>query len=199
MRINVAQQLKGFLGSSRSYTIDEITEEGYPIKAQVKLVRTNRSILVTGQLKTIVNSTCSRCLKEFEQPMELKIEEEYFPARDMLTGMPTPMIEDMDGFVIGEDHILDLSEAVRQNILLNLSTKPVCRPECAGLCNRCGHNLNQGACHCPEESFDPRWSPLREMLEIRKRGFENYATSTKKKNIKESSGNKEQSPKLCPS
>jgi uncharacterized protein len=164
VRINVAQQLKSSLGDRRCYFIDEITREGYPVKGEVTLVRTNHSILVTGQFRTVITSTCSRCLEEFEQQLEFKIEEEYFPERDMTTGLPVQVSEDGEGFVIGEDHILDISEAVRQNILLNLPTKPVCQPECAGLCHRCGYNLNYGPCHCSEESSDPRWSPLREIF-----------------------------------
>ena len=164
MKVNVAQQLKSPLGDIRYYSIDETTGEGLPIQGEAKLVRTNRSILVTGRFRTVIKSTCSRCLEEFECPLEFEIEEEYFPTRDIISGLPTPLAEDVDGFIIGEDHVLDLSEAVRQNILLNLPTKPVCQPKCAGLCHKCGYNLNYGPCHCPEEQFDLRWSPLRTLI-----------------------------------
>jgi len=164
MIINVAQQLKGFLGDRRQYSIDETTSEGVPIKAEITLVRTHRSILVTGQFNTQVDSVCSRCLDEFMQPVTFQLEEEFFPLRDLSTDMPAHVDEGTDAFFIGEDNILDLNEAVRQNMLINLPAKPICRPECAGLCQRCGCNLNYGPCHCSEESSDPRWSPLRELF-----------------------------------
>ncbi|MBM3131650.1 MAG: DUF177 domain-containing protein [Chloroflexi bacterium] len=166
MRVNVAQLLKGTVGDTRRYDIDETIEEGLPVVGEAKLVLTNRSILVTGAFKTIIHSTCSRCLKEFENPLEFTIEEEFFPTGDILN-VPAPPVEPeekADGFVIGEDHVLDLSEALRQNLLLSIPTKPVCQPRCAGLCPYCGHDLNKGPCGCAEEQLDPRWSPLRQLL-----------------------------------
>ncbi len=164
MVFNVAQLLKGLVGDHRHYSIDEITSEGYPVTGEVTLLRTNRSILVKGKLQTSVHCTCGRCLEDFDLPMDLEIEEEYFPAMDVLTGSLTPEIEAADGFVIEEDNTLDLSEAVRQSIVLAQPIKTICQPECAGLCHQCGENLNYGSCHCSEESRDPRWAPLREIL-----------------------------------
>ena len=164
MRINVAGQLKSPLGDRRDYHIDEETPEGLPIKGEVALVRTHRSILVTGKFNTLVKSTCVRCLEEFNQPVELAIEEEFFPARDFSTDMPKSADSDTDSFTIDPDNTLDLSEAVRQGTELNLPVKPVCQIDCAGLCPQCGCNLNNNPCHCSEGPADPRWSPLREMF-----------------------------------
>ncbi|MCL0075687.1 DUF177 domain-containing protein [Dehalococcoidia bacterium] len=164
MQINAAQQLKSPLGDTRYYSIDETTREGFHIRGEAKLVRTNRSILVTGQFITVVRCTCSRCLEEFECPLEFEMEEEYFPAGAIPNGLAGPVADDMDGFAIGGDHILDLNEAVRQNILINLPAKPLCQEECAGLCQRCGYNLNYGPCHCVGEQGDPRWTPLGALL-----------------------------------
>jgi uncharacterized protein len=164
MQMNVAQQLKGPLGATRDYSIDETTREGFHIRGEVKLVRTNRSILVTGQLRTVIESTCSRCLEAFECSLGFEMEEEYFPAGDILSGLAVPVSDDVDGFPISADHILDLSEAVRQNILVGLPSKPLCQVECAGLCQTCGHNLNYGSCHCVGEQDDSRWASLRALL-----------------------------------
>lgn len=166
MRVNVAQLLKGTVGDARRYDIDEVIEGSFPVMGEAKLVLTNRSIFVTGAFKTVIHSTCSRCLKEFKNPLEFTIEEEFFPMGDILK-VPAPPVEPeekADGFVISEDHILDLSEALRQNLLLSIPTKPICQPECAGLCPKCGHDLNKSSCDCPDEQLDPRWSPLRQLL-----------------------------------
>ncbi len=76
MKINVAQQLKEHVGSVRQYDIDETDEDGFPIRGNVQLLRTNSSILVTGSLKTIARDECSRCLEQFEYPLKINIEEE---------------------------------------------------------------------------------------------------------------------------
>jgi len=137
------------------------------VHGEIKLVLTNRSILATGEFSTIANCTCSRCLEEFQYPLEFGLLEEFFPAGDILkdTPMPVAKVDEEDGFIIGEDHILDLSEALRQNMIIGLPAKPVCKPECAGLCHKCGQNLNTGQCDCPKEQSDPRWSPLMKLIE----------------------------------
>jgi uncharacterized protein len=104
-------------------------------------------------------------LEEFEYPLEFEMEAEYFPAGDIPCGLAGAVSDDVDGFTIGDDHILDLNEAVRQSILISLPSKFLCQVECAGLCQRCGHNLNYGPCHCGGEREDhPRWTPLRALL-----------------------------------
>ena len=71
MEINVSQQLKEPIGSTREYDIDEpadILENGIDtrIKGNVKFTRTNRGILVQGTLNTVVPIECSRCLGSFD-------------------------------------------------------------------------------------------------------------------------------------
>jgi len=146
MRINVAEQLKQPIGQVRCYQISESNDQELPIQGEVQLLRTGRGILVTGSLKTTVKSICSRCLEEFDCTLTLDIEEEYFPNTDR------PMAEEIEGFVIDESHVLDLTEAIRQHTLLTLPMKPICREDCAGLCPNCGHNLNRGPCYCARET-----------------------------------------------
>lgn len=167
MRINVAQLLKGSVGDSRSYPIEVTVEGSFPVKGEAKLVLTNRSILVTGVFQTTVQSTCIRCLKEFEEHIEFAMEEEFFPTGDILTVacLPVEAEERAEGFVIPEDHVLDLSEAIRQNLWLNVPANPVCAVDCPGLCPHCGHDLNEGPCQCSNEASDPRWIPLKQWLD----------------------------------
>lgn len=171
MQINVAQLLKESVGAIRTYDIDETTGEGFRIQGSVKLLRTNRSILVTGSLKTTTRVECSRCLQKFEHPLQIDIEEEYFLTRDPVTGVALPPTGEAGAFVIDENHILDLTEAIRQYTIMALPMKPVCREDCAGLCPHCGRNLNLGACQCPPSAPDARWAPLLALRsEKKKRG-----------------------------
>ena len=166
MQINVGQQLKEAVGSSRSYQISDFTEEDqgrFPIQGQVELLRTDRGILVRGTLGTKIRAMCSRCLSPFDHPLRLRIEEEFFPVIDVISGISLPLGEGGGAFTIDENHILDLSEAVRQYVLLAAPMKPLCRKDCAGLCPSCGRNLNQGSCGCPAGSPDPRWSQLEKL------------------------------------
>jgi uncharacterized protein len=160
MKINVAQQLKEHVGSVRQYDIDETDEDGFPIRGKVQLLRTNSSILATGNLETIARDECSRCLEQFEYPLKINIEEEYFLTRDPVSGLPLPPPTEVGAFLIDENHTLDLGEAVRQYKIIALPMKPVCREDCAGLCPHCGRNLNYVTCDCPPAPPDARWAPL---------------------------------------
>ena len=164
MRINVAQQLKGLVGEVRRYRVDEITSDGFPLRGDLKLVRTDRGILVTGKLQTSVKAVCSRCLEEFELSLSFELEEEYFPAKDFPMTLGPLSLGEREGFAIDENNILDLDEAVRQHVLLNLPAKPLCRPDCAGLCPNCGQNLNYGPCGCDLESTNMALAPLKALL-----------------------------------
>jgi len=164
MRINVAQQLKGHIGESRSITINETSSDGFPIEGKAILVLTNRSILVTGSFKTSIKCVCSRCLEEFEQSYIMELEEEFFPENGFLRDGMMREDNSIEGFSIGEDNVLDLNEAFRQNTLVNVPQKPVCHQDCAGLCPKCGCNLNVQTCDCSRQQTDPRWAPLHNLI-----------------------------------
>ena len=163
MQINVSHQLKASIGSIRNYEVSGIVNVAggkSMVQGEVKLMRTDRSILAKSTLHTAVEVTCSRCLGLCACPLTLKIEEEYFPITDVASGASLPLPEEPSCFTIDEHHIIDLTEVIRQYALLTIPMKPLCRGDCAGLCSDCGQNLNQGPCHCSPWGRDPRWSEL---------------------------------------
>jgi uncharacterized protein len=168
VEINVAQLLKAPIGTTRDYEVDEVADiddGGYPVKGKVQLTRTNRGILVKGTINIEIKITCSRCLDEFNCPLTLKIEEEYFPSIDVVTGAPVALPDEPGSFTINERHILDLTEAIRQYAIMATPMKPLCRQDCAGLCPTCGYDLNRGSCGClPQVS---QGSTLEERLPAR--------------------------------
>jgi uncharacterized protein len=163
MQMNVSQLLKEYIGSTRNYKVDETAdfsdEKDIRVRGDIRLTRTDKGILAQGKLQTEIELTCSRCLSTFNCPLTLNIEEEYFPTMDVLTGASLPLPEEPGSFTIDEHHIIDLTEAIRQYIMLVMPMKPLCDEGCAGLCPSCGHNLNQGRCECPPQT-DPRWAKL---------------------------------------
>lgn len=154
MQINTAQLLKESVGATRNYEIDDdlsFEEEeidGCHVRGDIELIRTDKSILVKGELEGQSNLMCSRCLEYFQQPLKFKIEEEFFPTVDVNRGGSPFVPEDSTVFMIDEHHILDLSEAVRQYALIDIPMKPLCSNDCQGICPGCGANLNQDDCKC---------------------------------------------------
>jgi uncharacterized protein len=172
VRFNVAQLLKAGAGASREYDLEEdvggidpSVDVATPLVGRVKFLRTGGGILVTGHLRTEVCLPCRRCLTSVNAPVEFDLEEEFRPSIDVITGVPLPMQEDEDPVTRTDGrHILDLTEVIRQNLLLALPISALCDAKCRGLCPMCGENLNEGPCGCQHEQGDPRLAVLRDLL-----------------------------------
>ena len=109
-------------------------------------------MLVRSKLSGEVNGQCRRCLTPVGQPFALEGSELFRPATDVWE----------DGYAL-KDATIDLEPMARDLIALELPANPLCRPDCKGLCSRCGADLNDGPCACPEET-DPRWSALKDLV-----------------------------------
>jgi uncharacterized protein len=133
---NIAQLLKSPIGTTRELEVADninINNEKSLFESQVKLVRTNRSILATGKFNSHLKLECCRCLKTFNCPISFNIEEEYFPVTDTHTGIHLASPEEPDSFTIDEHHMINLTEAIRQNAVLAIPMKLLCHPDCSGV------------------------------------------------------------------
>jgi uncharacterized protein len=65
---------------------------------------------------------------------------------------------------------VDLSEEIANCLRIELPMKPLCRPDCAGLCQKCGANLNEGPCGCKPDEEDGPWAKLRGLIPRTPRG-----------------------------
>ncbi len=176
LRFNVAGLLKETAGASRDYDVDAAPEEVSslledaravaPLRGHLRMLRTQRSIFVRGRLQTTVAVECSRCLTDVTVPLAFELEEEFFPEIDVTTGHHLPRPDDDGlGFMIDANHELDLAEAVRQHLLLELPMQALCSESCAGLCPHCGVDLNTGECACADDAIDERLAPLRALFD----------------------------------
>lgn len=172
MLFNVAQLMKSAVGTSfvtdfqedeGEVTLDDDLKVVSPLEGHVRMRRTNQGLLVDGQVDLTLELECTRCLKDFEQPMHVTFEEQFYPTVDVLTGMPLPTFDEEEIFPIDDHHLLDLTEAVRQNTLTALPMVTVCREDCKGLCSQCGRDLNFGPCDCKPE-VDTRLGILEQLF-----------------------------------
>ncbi|HEY0752684.1 MAG TPA: DUF177 domain-containing protein [Ktedonobacteraceae bacterium] len=172
MLFNVAQLMKSIVGTSfvtdfqedDEITLDNDLQTLGPIEGHARMRRTNQGLLVDGWVDLTLGLTCTRCLQDFEQPMHVTFEELFYPTVDILTGMPTPDFDQEEIFPLDDHHQLDLTEAVRQNVLLALPMVTLCKEDCQGLCSQCGKDLNLGPCACKPE-VDQRLSVLEKLLQ----------------------------------
>ena len=160
MKVNVAQLLKEAVGSERIYTFEELMDENdnMHVNGILTLTRTNKGILGKGTVSVNVPGTCSRCLSDIAIPLNFEFTEEFLPVIDINSGRP--ISNNANGFIIDNNHILDLDEIIRQYTVLNTPMKQLCQPDCSGICPSCGRNLNTGECECSQRHYDKRWGKL---------------------------------------
>ena len=164
MRINVLGELRQPIGHVASVDLEDAPLpidglEVRDVKGEVTLLRTDRGLLVTLAAAGLTEEQCSRCLLPVKSPIEIRFKEEYIPVLDLNTNAPMRFEGPQDTFRIGADFMLDLSEGMRQYVLMSESSKPLCSPSCAGLCASCGVDLNSRECGCGADA-DSRWLPL---------------------------------------
>jgi uncharacterized protein len=99
-----------------------------PIQVILQLKRGIGYIQVKGEIKVNLKLNCSRCLEDFTKDFSYNLDLN-FPVRE-------------------DQLFLDITEDLRQEIILNRPFKILCRPDCKGLCPVCGSNLNKGVCSC---------------------------------------------------
>jgi uncharacterized protein len=142
-----------------------------PIVGSADFTNTGNLILVRGKMKTVLDVECSRCLGSSRIPVDVIIEEQ-FPIQsleDVLAGHEEPILED-ENEPLFVDNIFDLSEYIRQTVLVEVPIKPLCSDVCKGLCPHCGRNLNEGPCECPVTVETHPFSALQQLLRKEKDG-----------------------------
>lgn len=173
-RFSVSQLLQEPTGATRHYELDDAlllvdeTLRIQPVVGHVRLTRTPKGVLADVSVRGCAELECSRCLKVFEQALEITFSEEFFQTVAVTTGVRLPLPEVDDPFLIDETHRLDLADALREYALLALPQAPRCTEACKGLCPQCGHDRNQGACACVPESSDERLAVLARLLDDRR-------------------------------
>lgn len=127
-----------------------------PLQGEFQAIRTGEGILVRGTFNSNMDAACVRCLEDYVQPITAVVEDlYYYPA-----SLAPP-----ESFVIHDDGNADLGPLVRDVSLLAMPMKPLCSPDCLGLCDQCGQNLNEGQCECEKDDIDPRLTALKLLLE----------------------------------
>lgn len=131
-----------------------LAEVDAPVDAGLKLEAVSEGVFVSGRLSGLSELTCSRCLKSFEAPFDVKVGE-------LFSVDPT----DDDDYSVTEPGEIDLEPMIRDAVLLSMPFSPLCREDCKGLCPRCGGDRNLGECQCSDHEIDPRWATLENFAE----------------------------------
>jgi uncharacterized protein len=162
------------------FAIEEIGEEGLNFKFVLKkdqivigqtdlnlnddvavkgiLTRIDDNVYLKGGVTTSVVTSCSRCLDELSCPIDSELKAHFAPIDDRLTSLNEVELHASDIDVeVYEKQQINLTQSVRDSILLAVPAICLCEDGCKGLCFQCGKNLNHAFCQCSTESItDPR-------------------------------------------
>ena len=125
----------------------------------IEMVVENTGTIFTGRgtLKTSLQLSCSRCLREYPVPLLIDFEValvendlgDHFSADE--------------GFIFFKGDEADIRSGVEEAVFMAIPISPLCREDCLGLCPICGRDQNIATCSCQKESLDPRWDKLRNL------------------------------------
>ena len=99
-----------------------------PIKIRAEVSKITNAVTVNLSLSGSIHLNCSRCLREFNVALKKILRLNYHVDRT--------------------EPIIDLDQDIKEEIILDYPIKPLCNPDCKGLCPKCGKNLNEGGCSC---------------------------------------------------
>lgn len=113
-----------------------------------------QNIIVNGQAKTEGTYECSRCTTPVEHEELIPFEECFYRAGS----------DGAEDAYVYDGVVVDLTELIRETLIINEPSQVLCQEDCKGLCVQCGANLNNSQCSCDSFVVDPRWAELRALL-----------------------------------
>ena len=136
-----------------------------PMKVAGDITNTAGYMRMRLEMSVDYEAECARCLSPVSGKFSLDLEKTVAP-RNLLLDLDEDKLDD---YAIIEDGFLDMDEQLRAQLEMEFPVRFLCHEDCKGLCQRCGKNLNEGKCECPEKEIDPRLAPLQEILEKMKK------------------------------
>lgn len=151
--------------ASASLSFGELIESGAEVpfsrsvEGRITLSRAGDVTWVRGEVGTEVTLLCARCARPFAHRLVGIFREGYRAG----AAEAEHRAEGGSGAVVLAlaTPLLDVTELVRQHLVLAVPMAPLCRPDCRGLCPTCGADRNEGDCGCSADAVDPRLEALR--------------------------------------
>ena len=115
-----------------------------PVSFSGTYMLADETVIVRGIARAVIESPCARCLAATETSVEAEVEEAFIRDKGEER-------EADDDQYMYSGHVLELDEAVRTALLLEMPSRVLCKEDCRGLCDQCGANLNINECSCQKD------------------------------------------------
>jgi DUF177 domain-containing protein len=143
--------------------VDERVKLTAPATVNGKIRLAGNEVFVNGHVDTRAQVECDRCLKPIELPVNADFELEYITDSEYESSGVAELTEAEMSVSVFDGEALDVDEIVKEQILLAVPTRMLCREDCKGICPQCGVDRNKGECNCVTEDIDPRWAALKNL------------------------------------
>ncbi len=131
-------------------------------RLDLNIQKSGEEFYCQGNALASVRLTCARCLEEFD--FELTNNTDFIVCSQEWHRSHGGIRDNEDYvFFSGGELQADLTDILRQAIIISLSLKPLCKEDCRGLCPSCGTNRNEESCQCQVRQTDDRWEALRKL------------------------------------
>jgi uncharacterized protein len=157
-RIDRTMQPSEFAVEDGVYRVTE------PVHLGVDIFKDDVRFRLVGEVRTMLELLCSRCLETYTLPVNAGFELRYVPGVQNVGEGEREIEEDDLSTAYYQNDVIDLGHLLREQFYLALPMKPLCSNACRGLCPQCGMNLNRETCSCPIELADPRLAGLKALL-----------------------------------
>jgi len=134
------------------------------IKCDIILIRNGSTVFLQGTISFSFILECARCFEKFTLRKKEKIFSYFHPKKIDFNEHKEHLSKTDVEIEYYENDIISLRPTVYDAINLAIPLKPLCKPDCKGLCPICGTNLNIKQCNCDTHKSDPRWKPLEKLL-----------------------------------
>ena len=105
-----------------------------------------------------------RCLQPIETPVNTDFALEYITGSEYESSGVAELTEAEMSVSVFDGEAIDVDEIVKEQILLAVPTRMLCREDCKGICPECGTDRNTGDCNCVTNDTDPRWAALKNLI-----------------------------------
>jgi uncharacterized protein len=122
------------------------------VRGVFQVERVGEKVSVRGSVEGIASLECVRCLRVFEYPLRVPLEVFAEPSGHTRRSEEEELERDYD-LVFFNGRQVDMADAARQALIVEVPMSPHCREQCLGLCPKCGADRNVGPCACTEGSI----------------------------------------------
>jgi uncharacterized protein len=141
--------------------VDERVRLTAPAAVTGKVRLSGNEVFVSGHVDSRAQVECDRCLQPVEAPVSADFTLEYITGSEYESSEVAELTEAEMSVAVFDGEGLDVDEIVKEQILLAVPTRMLCREDCKGICPECGIDRNTGECSCGADNIDPRWAALK--------------------------------------